>query len=115
MTSTSRFLGALAIIVAALGFPVIGGATPSSGPTATFGIYPETSTPLGVSATQPDPNAGIYVYTYTVNSGDALNDSIPLDICLDALSNPGAATWSASRSRPRARCSRESIACTSRG
>jgi len=94
MTSMARALGLLAILaVTTLGLPSMGSAT-SSGPTATFGVYPETSTPLGVIATQPDPNAGIYVYTYTVNSGDALNDTIPLDICLDASSNPDSIAWS---------------------
>jgi archaellum component FlaG (FlaF/FlaG flagellin family) len=67
---------------------------PPTAPTVTFGIDPGTSTPLGVSATQPDPNAGIYVYTYTVTSGDALSDTIPLSICLDALSNPDSISWS---------------------
>jgi hypothetical protein len=66
---------------------------PSTAPAATFGLDPGTSTPLGVSATQPDPNAGIYVYTYTVTSGDALSDTIPLSICLDALSNPDSIPW----------------------
>jgi hypothetical protein len=47
-----------------------------------------------MSATQPDPNAGIYVYTYTVTSGDALSDTIPLSVCLDALSNPDSIPWS---------------------
>ena len=67
---------------------------PPAAPSATFGIYPGSSTPLGISATQPDPNAGIYVYTYTVNSGDPLNDTISLDIRLDAASNPDSISWS---------------------
>jgi hypothetical protein len=96
MKLLSRSFALLAALVAAMWISASPGRAtpPPTAPAATFGILPGTSSPLGMSATQPDPNAGIYVYTYTVTSGDALSDTIPLSVCLDALSNPDSIPWS---------------------
>src|SRR5438105_329228 len=94
MKLISRSFAVLAAFLAAMWISASPGRATSSAPAATFGILPGTSSPLGISATQPDPNAGIYVYTYTVSSGDALSDMIPLSVCLDALSNPESIPWS---------------------
>ena len=71
MKLLTRSFATLAAFVVAIGFvsSQVRANPPPPAPTAAFGIDPGTSTPLGISATQPDPNAGIYVYTYTVTSG----------------------------------------------
>jgi hypothetical protein len=88
--SAAAFLLPAALAVAAFIGPA--SATPAVSTNIEFGIYPHMST-SGQVPTQMNSNTPI-VYTFTVNSGDAFSDTIPLNVCLDSVTTGDLTSWS---------------------
>jgi hypothetical protein len=66
---------------------------PTPDPTVHFSILAGTSSPTGIAPVVPNPNADPYKYQFTIPSGGALNETIPIEICLVSVTNPGGFTW----------------------
>jgi hypothetical protein len=92
----NRFFTMLVCIVVATMLlsvlPVMADA-PQPDPTVVFSIFAGTSSPTGVGPLVPNPNADPYKYQFTIPSGGNLNETIPIEVCLGSVSNPGLFTW----------------------
>lgn len=89
-----RWMAALALAVG-LGAAASGPAMavpPPPPPSAVFGLYPATSS-LGVVPTQ-NGKPTFYEYVYQVVAGNAVNDTISFDVCLDNSSGTSNGNWS---------------------
>jgi hypothetical protein len=75
--------GAAAVLGLAASLSTSAMAAPAVKPTATFGIYPGISTPIGVAPALIGGEMAFYQYAYEIVSGAGLSDTIPLQVCLD--------------------------------
>jgi hypothetical protein len=66
---------------------------PPPDPTVEFSILAGTSSPSGVAPVVPNPNADPYKYEFSIPSGGALLETIPILVCLVSVDNPGGFTW----------------------